>query len=61
MKIDVFFEPEPVFSRRVGKLDGTFRFAKLLQYLEEATSKKDEDESGQTKVRLTFKNLSSIC
>lgn len=54
MKIDVFFEPEPVFSRRVGKLDGTFRFAKLLQYLEEATSKKDEDESGQTKVRLTF-------
>lgn len=54
MKIDVFFEPEPIFSRRVDKLDGMFRFVKLLQYLDEATATKDEDESGQTEVKKTF-------
>ncbi|UZD24983.1 AAA family ATPase [Lacticaseibacillus paracasei] len=54
MKIDVFFEPELIFSRRVNKLDGTFRFAKFLQYLEDATATKNEDESGQTKVKITF-------
>lgn len=38
----------------MNKLDGTFRFAKFLQYLEDATTTKSEDESGQTKVKIIF-------
>ncbi|MFD1672889.1 AAA family ATPase [Agrilactobacillus yilanensis] len=54
MKIDVFFEPEPTFSRRVNKLNGTFHFAKLLKYLDEATTTTNEDETGETKVNISF-------
>lgn len=53
MNIEVFFEPESFFTRRSDKLDGTFRFAKFLQYLDEAISTKNEDDSGQTQVKLT--------
>ena len=56
MKIEVFFEPESVFARRVARLDGTFRFAKFLQYLDEATTTTNKDDFGQTKVKIAFSN-----
>jgi len=60
MKIEVFFEPEIFFTRRVDKIDGTFRFDDFLKLLDEVNSSKSDDDSDQNQRKFIVTKDSSV-